>query len=161
MKDYKKMLKYLEQQEKELVFSEFTNETALNIGLIIIENAKKDNKKITINIEKNKQQIFHYAFDGTSPDNDDWITRKNRVVNRFYNSSLYIGILLKDEKKSIEEMYHISSFEYCPYGGAFPIIMKDVGVVGVITVSGLTEEEDHNMVVSAIREYLNNINSYK
>lgn len=154
MKDYKKMLEVIDEQENRLVFSEFTSETALKIGLIIIENAKKGNKKITVNIEKNGHQLFHYSFDGTSPDNDQWIARKNRVVNRFFQSSLYIQTLLKYEEKSIEEKFHISSFEYCPYGGAFPITIKDVGVVGIITVSGLTEEEDHGMVVSAIEEYL-------
>lgn len=154
MKDYKKMLEVIDEQESRLVFSEFTNETALKIGLIIIENAKKENKKITIDIAKSGHQLFHYSFDGTSPDNDQWVERKNRVVNRFFKSSLYIQALLKHEGKSIEEKYHISSFDYCPYGGAFPIIIKNVGVVGIITVSGLTEEEDHGMVVSAIEEYL-------
>lgn len=150
MKDYKKVLETIAEQENRLVFSEFTSETALRIGLIIIENAKKDNKKITVNIEKNGHQLFHYSFDGTSPDNDQWVARKNRVVNRFFQSSLYIQTLLKYEEKSIEEKFHISSLEYCPYGGAFPITIKDVGVVGTITVSGLTEEEDHDMVVRAI-----------
>ncbi|MBE6066801.1 MAG: heme-degrading domain-containing protein [Clostridium lundense] len=150
MKDYKKMLEGIDEQESRLVFSEFTSETALKIGLIIIENAKKENKIITIDITKNGHQLFHYSFDGTSPDNDQWVARKNRVVNRFFKSSLYIQALLKHEGKSIEEKYHISFFDYCPYGGAFPIIIKNAGVVGTITVSGLTEEEDHDMVVRAI-----------
>lgn len=154
MCDCEKLLKELEEQEKTLQFSEFTNETALEIGLALIEKAKKEDKKIAVNITRNGQQLFHYAFEGTAPDNDQWIAKKNNVVYRFSRSSLYIGTFLKIEGKSIEEKFHISSFEFFPFGGAFPIIVKNVGVIGTITVSNLAPEEDHKMVIEAIGEYL-------
>lgn len=144
----------MEDQERRLQFSSFTNETALIIGLSLIDKAKKENKKITIDITRNDHQLFHYSFEGTNPDNDQWVIRKNRVVNRFSHSSLYVGTLYKKMGKTMEEESFISSFEYSAHGGAFPIIIKDVGGVGIITVSGLAQEEDHKMVVSAISEYL-------
>lgn len=155
MENYNEMLKKIEEQEKLLQFNNFTNEMALELGMAFIKKAKAENKRITIDITRNGQQLFHYSFEGTSKDNDEWIIRKNNVVNRFYRSSLYSGLKLKKEGKTIEEKYHISSFEYAPYGGAFPIIIKDVGVVGTITVSGLSQIEDHNMVVDVIYDYLN------
>lgn len=154
MTNYDELLKTLEKQESELQFSEFTNETALKIGLSLIEKAKKDNKRITIDIARNGHQLFHYSFEGTSPDNDQWVIRKNRVVNRYYKSSYRMGISLLIAGKTLEQMLEVSTLEYAAHGGAFPIIIKNVGVVGTITVSGLTQDEDHNMVVSAIREYL-------
>jgi len=135
-------------------FTEFTNETALQIGMRLIEKAKKDNLSMTIDITRSGHQLFHYAFAGTSPDNDQWIIRKNRVVNRFGVSSLYIGTTLKLLKKTIEEKYHISSEEYCPYGGAFPIIIKNVGVVGTISSSGLRQITEHNLIVEVLEEFL-------
>lgn len=156
MKDinYEDLLKDLVKQEETLQFPNFTNDIALEIGLSIVKKGKEFNKPITVDITKNRQQIFHYSFDGTSPDNDSWIKRKNNVVNRFNTSSYYIGIRLKSLGKTLEEKYQLSSFEYAPYGGAFPIIIRNVGVIGTITVSGLTQEEDHNLVVSVIRQYL-------
>jgi uncharacterized protein (UPF0303 family) len=41
-----------------------------------------------------------------------------------------------------------------PHGGAFPIIIRGVGVVGTITVSGLPQAEDHAFVVRMIAEHL-------
>ena len=154
MDNYDEELKMLELLEKNLQFIEFTSETALKIGMILIENAKNQGKRITIDISRNCHQLFHYAFQGTSPDNDQWLIRKSRVVNRFNRSSMFICTRLKSLNKTIEEIYCVSSLDYAPYGGAFPIIVKNVGVVGVIAVSGLTQEEDHQIVVDSIKEYL-------
>ena len=39
-------------------------------------------------------------------------------------------------------------------GGAFPIIIKNVGIIGTITVSGMPDSMDHAYVTDAIRECL-------
>lgn len=144
----------LKGQEKTLQFSEFTNETALKLGMILIENAKKSGKSISIDITRSGHKLFHYSFEGTSPDNDQWMARKSNTVNRFQTSSMYISALLRKIGRTMEEEYCISSMEYASAGGAFPIIIKDVGVIGTIAVSGLAQEEDHEMVVEAIGKYL-------
>lgn len=154
MNNYQELLRELEMQEKELQFSEFTSETALKVGMDLVEKAKKENEVITIDITRNGHQLFHYSFDGTSPDNDQWVIRKNRIVNRFNMSSYRMSILLESEGKALEEKFLLSSMEYARYGGAFPIIIKNVGVVGTITVSGLTDDEDHAMVVGAVKDFL-------
>jgi uncharacterized protein (UPF0303 family) len=65
-----------------------------------------------------------------------------------------MGQLLKAKGKRIEEAYLLSESRYAPHGGCFPVIVKDTGVIGTITVSGLAQEDDHKLVVQAIREYL-------
>jgi Uncharacterized conserved protein len=154
MSNLETQLKEIEKQEKELQFTKFNNSIALDLGLMLVENGKKLNKPISIDITKNSHQLFHYSFEGSSPDNDEWMKRKNNVVNRFYRSSLYVGLKLKIANKSIEEKYLLSPLEYAPYGGAFPIIVENVGVIGTITVSGLSQEEDHNLVTETIGEFL-------
>jgi len=44
--------------------------------------------------------------------------------------------------------------EFAAHGGAFPLIVRDVGVVGTVTVSGLPQEEDHRFVVGVLRAFL-------
>ncbi len=141
-------------EESELQFSGFSNETALKLGLFIAERARKENKKIAIDIERHGQQLFHYAMEGTTPDNDQWIIRKKNVVNRFHKSSMHVRCILQEAKMDIETKYFLNPKEYSAHGGSFPLIIKGVGTVGAITVSGLPQEEDHALMVSCLREFL-------
>ena len=141
-------------EEKQLQFTNFNEDTAWEIGSWLVEHAIQNELRITIDIRRGEHQLFHASRPGTSADNDEWIKRKVRLVNRFGHSSFYIGQLLKSEDKSIEEMFLLPESEYAPHGGCFPIIIKGTGVVGTITVSGLPQEDDHKVVVQAVKHYL-------
>ena len=148
------ILEQLLQEERELQFAGFNEAVAWQIGCLLVERAMKDNLPVTIDITRGDHQLFHASLRGTTADNDAWIKRKVRLVYRFGHSSFYMGQLLKSKGKSIEEAYLVPENDYAPHGGCFPVIVKDAGLVGTITVSGLPQEEDHQLVVHAIREFL-------
>jgi len=148
------ILEQLLQEEQELQFAKFNEATAWQIGSQLVEHGTKGNLPIAIDIMFGTHQLFHASLMGTSTDNDEWVKRKVRLVNRFGHSSFYMGQSLKSKGKSIEESYLLPESEYAPHGGCFPIIIKDTGMVGTITISGLPQEEDHKLVVQAIRKYL-------
>jgi uncharacterized protein (UPF0303 family) len=148
------ILKQLLEEEQELQFNRFNEETAWQIGSQLVELAQSKDLAVAIDITRGTHQLFHASLPGTSPDNDEWIKRKVRLVYRFGHSSFYMGQLLKSKGKSIEQAYLISENEYGPHGGCFPVIVKGTGMVGTITVSGLPQEEDHKLVIQAIRGYL-------
>lgn len=154
MSEYDDLLQALRQQENELQFTRFTNDIALDLGMALLRAAKEQGKAVTIDITRHGQQLFHYAMPGTSADNDAWIRRKINVVNRFGHSSLYVGTTLKAAGQTMEEKYLLATPEYAAHGGAFPLIIRDVGVVGSITVSGLPQREDHELVVTTLRQFL-------
>ena len=141
-------------QEQELQFTNFNESTAWQIGTQMVEHAMRENLPITIDITHGQQQLFHASMPGTAADNDEWVKRKVRLVNRFGHSSFYMGQLLKHKGKTIEQSYLISESEFAAHGGCFPIIVKGTGMVGTITVSGLPQEEDHKLVVESIRAFL-------
>jgi uncharacterized protein (UPF0303 family) len=157
MKTNEELMKEAIALEEELQFPKFNNQMALDLGLLLVQRSKEQGHALTIDITKCGQQIFHYSFDGTLPDNDEWVKRKNRVVNRLHHSSFYFHCYLAQEGKTIDERYHISAYDFSPYGGAFPLIVKNTGVIGTITVSGLPQEEDHAFVVTGIRAYLDTL----
>lgn len=148
------ILKQLLQQEQELQFTTFNEEVAWKLGSQLVETAQTRSLPVTVDITRGIHQVFHAALHGTSADNDEWIKRKVRTVYRFGHSSFYMGQLLKSKGKTIEQSYLVSESEYAPHGGCFPIIVRDTGVVGTITVSGLPQEEDHRLVVEALTNYL-------
>lgn len=148
------ILEQLLQEEQELQFVSFNESTAWQIGCRLVERAQKEGLPIAIDIRRGEHQFFHASLSGASADNDEWIKRKVRLVNRFEHSSFYMGQLLKSKGKPLQEAYLISENEYAPHGGCFPILVKNTGMVGTLTVSGLAQEEDHKLVVEAIRDYL-------
>ncbi|HET9109706.1 MAG TPA: heme-degrading domain-containing protein [Ktedonobacterales bacterium] len=141
------------REEETLQFSVFDNVMAWRVGSRLVEMATERGLGVTIDIRRNGQQLFHCALPGTSADNDEWIKRKNRVVNRYGHSSLYVGMRYRSQGTTFEEKSRLNPDEYAAHGGAFPIIIARVGVVGTVTVSGLAQEEDHQLVVSALREF--------
>ena len=156
MGEYDELLTILREQETELQFTEFSNETALTVGLALRDAAQATGKAVTIDITRSGQQLFHYAMNGTSADNDAWVRRKGNTAQRFGHSSYYVGTLLRNAGQSIAQKYLLSESEYAAHGGSFPLIIRNVGVVGTITVSGLPQAEDHELVVTTLRAFLAN-----
>ncbi len=147
------LLEALLAEQESLQFSRFDFDDAYAIGLDLVASARRESRRITIDITACGQQLFHVALPGTSPDNDQWILRKNRVVGRFFKSSFYIAQLLEAKGQSIEEAYGLPSLDYAASGGAVPINLAG-RMIGTITVSGLPHQEDHQMVVAAISRHL-------
>lgn len=148
-------LKELEAQEQELQFERFSNEDAVELGLSLYAMAKERQLPVTIDITRNGHQLFHLSMPGTSPDNDQWVARKIKLVNRVGMSSCRVHTLLKSLNMTLEERFELSHYEYAAHGGCFPVILKGTGMIGTVTISGLTQEADHALAVEAIRAYLN------
>ncbi|KAI8379296.1 uncharacterized protein BYT42DRAFT_568355 [Radiomyces spectabilis] len=154
MVDVKQSPADLLKQEEETQFTSFSADDALSLGLALIEAAKPYKKPVVVDIALAGHQLFHYAMQGTGPDNNDWVRRKNNTVMRFRHSSYYVGRYCASQGKTIEQKYFVSEKEYAGHGGAFPLIIRGTGVVGTITVSGLAQEDDHNVVVQTIEKYI-------
>ncbi|MDP3178602.1 MAG: heme-degrading domain-containing protein [Spirochaetaceae bacterium] len=154
MTDTEATIARLSEEHEELQFGKFAFDDAWAIGQDLVAEGRRTGLPVAIDISLNGQTLFHAALPGSAPDNDQWIIRKNRVVQRFHRSSFYIANLLKQKGKTMEEAYGLATAEYAPFGGAAPIRVRGVGVVGTVTVSGLPDHEDHRMVAEALRRHL-------
>lgn len=144
-------LEELKKQEDELRFRTFTHQQAIALGDAIAAVARERNLPITIDVRAFGQIIYHLAFAGTGPDNDQWVARKSAVVLRFHCSSYRMGRELAAGGETIRERYWVDPMEYSPHGGSFPIRLEGGGVIGAVTVSGLAQEDDHALVVEVLR----------
>jgi uncharacterized protein (UPF0303 family) len=141
-------------QERELVFSEFHEETAWRIGTRLRTLATERGLSIVIDVRRPAQQIFYSALPGTTPDNAEWVRRKTNVVFRFHRSSYAVGLDLEQKGSSLEAR-GLPTADYASHGGSFPIRVQSVGLVAAVTVSGLPQRADHELVVEGLCLELN------
>ncbi|WP_172384383.1 heme-degrading domain-containing protein [Streptomyces sp. MNP-20] len=143
----------IEEQERRLVLRRFTHEDAWALGCLLVELARERGAPVAIDIRRGGQQLFHAALPGSTPDNDAWIDRKRRVVERYGCSSYLVGGRFRAKGTTFEDSSRLDPDRYAAHGGAFPIGVEGVGVVGVVTVSGLPQVADHALVVEALERF--------
>ena len=149
-----RLIAELEAQEQRLVFARFDNADAWRLGSVMVAAATDRSLPITIDIRRHGHQLFHAALPGTSPDNDAWIERKVNTVDRYAQASYLVGRRLAADGRSLDEAAGVEPRRFAAHGGAFPIRIRDVGVVGTITVSGLPQADDHAFVIEMIEAFL-------
>jgi uncharacterized protein (UPF0303 family) len=154
MTDPRIPLAELAAEEEELQFSTFTNDDAWALGSALVATARGGDLPVAVDITRNRHRLFHAALPGATPDNDSWIERKTRVVDRFGHSSLYVREASLAKGTTFEVQFGLDPGRYAAHGGAFPVLVRSVGPVGVVVVSGLPQVEDHRLVVAAIRTHL-------
>ena len=147
--------KIVEEQELLLQFERFSNDIAIDIGMMMIEQSRKEGQSIAVDISRCGQQISHAALEGTSPDIDEWLKKKRNTVYRFFCSTLSIQGKLKKFNATLESALNLSNNEYTQAGGGFPIIVKNVGLIGAIAASGTSEVQEHELITSCLSKYLN------
>jgi uncharacterized protein (UPF0303 family) len=141
-------------QEQRLQFERFDATTAWTLGVRLKEAAEAHGVAVAIDIQLHGQPLFFYAMPGTTPDNVDWIRRKRNVVQRFQRSSYAVGLHLRQQGTTLEGQLGVDTRDYAPHGGCFPLKLIGTGCVGTITVSGLPQRQDHELVVEVLAALL-------
>lgn len=140
-------------QERELCLPRFGPQVAWELGTLLKKMAEERGLSIVIDVRRFNQPLFYVALDGTTPDNPEWVRRKTNVVARYHRSSYGMGLSLKARSQTIEERGHATA-DFAAHGGSFPLNVQNAGIVGCVTVSGLPQRDDHELVVEALCIYL-------
>lgn len=143
-------LERIAQQERELRLPRFDAQTAWELGTRLHDLAEQRGLKLVIDVRRFGQPLFYAALDGTTPDNAEWVRRKSNVVARFHRSSYGMGLSLRAKGTTLLDLHGLPVADYACHGGAFPIAVENAGVVGSVTVSGLPQRADHELVVEAL-----------
>ncbi len=136
-------------QEHELELPRLDVQVAWELGVRLRTMAIERGLAIVIDVRRFGQPLFYAALEGTSPDNVELVRRKNNVVARFHRSSYGVGLNLKLKNDSLESR-GLPTADYAAHGGSFPLAVESAGVVGSVTVSGLPQRADHELVVEAL-----------
>jgi uncharacterized protein (UPF0303 family) len=144
----------IKRQEATLVFSEFDEAIAFEIGTAIRDRALAGNLPIIVDIRTFDRPLFYAALPGSNASNPDWARRKINVVKRFLRSTYRMVLEQQRPDRSFKIGEGLDIADYVLAGGGFPVTVKGAGVIGVIAVSGLPEQEDHGVVVDALCDHL-------
>ena len=147
-------LEDITREEAEVVLPELTETMAYGIGCRAVDAGLQHGLPIAIGLWRGERQLFHCALPGSTQDNDEWLRRKGRVVMRFERSSLYVARLCKDQGTTLSERFALPPSRFAAAGGAVPLRVEGVGVLGWMGVSGLPQLDDHRFVMETLRDYL-------
>ena len=142
------------KQESALIFQEFDNDTALDLGLALREAALALGAGVVIDIRRNDDCLFFLAMPGTTNANGDWARRKRNLTNLVQRSS-YAMNLEFDRGFDAVAFMGLNPRDYVPAGGCFPIKVAGAGMIGTVTISGLPSRDDHKLASDTIAAFLN------
>lgn len=141
----------LEAQEQELVFDRFDNTTAYLLGARVARTAHERGLRVGIDIQRPGITLFRAMLNGVTADQEVWLQRKAALVLRMEASGALVEARFDGfDPSSIGWLDH----RYAITSGAFPIRVRGVGVVAVATASGLSSQEDHDLIVEGIRAHI-------
>lgn len=142
-------------QEQRLQFESFDAGVAWQLGSSIRNAAASKSQPIAIDISLAGAPLFYAALPGATPNNAEWIRRKMNVLYRFHKSTYAVGLEHRRSETTLEASTGAPLMDFATAGGCFPVRLRgSAAVLGSITVSGLPEREDHELVVWALAEHL-------
>jgi uncharacterized protein (UPF0303 family) len=141
-------------QEKALVFDRFDEAAAYELGAALRRRGLAEALPIVIDIRLWDRPLFYAALPGSTAANADWARRKRNSVEMFHKSTYRMNLEQGGQEQILPPRYGLSADQYAIAGGGFPIVVKGVGAIGVVAVSGLPQRSDHELVVAVLAETL-------
>jgi len=138
-------------QAKKLVFDNFDENVARQLGNLILETCA--GMPVIVDIRRGDDLLFFGANPGTSPANADWARRKRNLVNLLQIPSYAIGCELKLGNDILAPMA-LSPRDHAPHGGCVPLVVRGAGMIGTVTVSGLPQRDDHRVATEAMAQII-------
>ncbi|EEA28231.1 hypothetical protein TMatcc_003448 [Talaromyces marneffei ATCC 18224] len=167
------------EKSSDFTFPSFNATVAFELGLALrarILSLPEDQRRpavVSITSSNGNHILFQAATEsGTIPDNEEWVRRKRNTVLRFGMSTWALrqkfvaSVRNTDDRGRVEAVFAQgrglkSSVpggvpdDYAIHGGGFPIRVVNMDqVVGVVVVSGLQQQHDHQVIVEVISDFL-------
>lgn len=128
---------------------EFNYDDCYKLGCLIAKKHDKNKEPIAIRIYMDDLVILQYIMQGRDAGNIPWLERKANTVKKTGMSSIEAFYATKEGKFS--ELKDDPTVAL--YGGGYPLY-KDGKIICIVCVSGMTHEEDAQLVEESVNEYL-------
>lgn len=139
--------------ESPLLFDSFEPSDAWRLGTAMTERALREELPVIIDIRRPGMVLFRAALAGTTQENQAWLDRKAATVFRYEASTALLTARFAADGIDPTSAPWFDATQYTIAGGSVPVRVRGVGVVAAVTVSGLTSEQDHTLVVESLDAY--------
>ncbi|KAH7367654.1 hypothetical protein B0T11DRAFT_56553 [Plectosphaerella cucumerina] len=139
----------------------FTIEDAIELGHLLqarlLPLSKEKPTLVSISLANSNQVVFQTAVgSGVAPDNETWVARKRNSVMRWNTATWFLSCKFGQDEALFASKFGMSTEQagkYAIHGGGVPIRVRGVeGIVGVVIVSGLKQDQDHGVIMDVIEE---------
>ncbi len=147
-------LEAVERQERELVLPRADLASLYALGRRMADTAVERGLPVLIQIRFGERLVFVAALPGSTASNHDWAERKARLALWFERSSLGVRLANERDGQDVHVRHSLPPERFAAHGGAFPLRVAGVGMIGTIVVSGLPQLEDHAFAVEMLEVHL-------
>ena len=150
--DIDRALEIIAGQEEILRFGMVSEKDLQIIGRDAASRIRAMGRSGIVDVCVNGLTIYMESINANT-DNMEWVRRKRNLASRFWRSSLHTALEYRKTGKTLDGR-GMDWHDYALSGGSFPILLESGLPVGTITVSGMTEWEDHQTAADAIAFFL-------
>ena len=141
-------------EEQILTLPSLSAAEALEVGEIAKSLGMARNLPIATEVRLGDWIIYHASLPGSKPENDQWMSRKARVVILKHHSTMYERVSAEERGVDWHKENNLLDETHAIHGGGLPLITKNEGFVGMLLISGLPQIEDHLLGVEVLTEFL-------
>jgi len=138
-------------EQPEIALFKFDFEVAYQLGTALRDAAVAAGQGIAIEVSHGDDIVFATLTPGATHDNHFWADRKRAVVRRFHHSSLLARLRAEEGGYNFNQRFRLPVETFAASGGAVPIVVEGVGLVGCVAISGLPDVTDHRLGANALR----------
>jgi uncharacterized protein (UPF0303 family) len=149
----------LEDQERRLVLPRADLASLYSLGRRMADTALQRGLPVLVQVRFGPRLVFVASLPGSTASNDDWAERKSRLAAWFEQSSLRVRMTHERDGEDVFARHSLSPDRFAAHGGAFPLRVAGVGVVGSIVVSGLPQVDDHAFAVEMLEAHIEALRS--
>lgn len=154
-------LQELKAQHAELILPKFDLDDAWDLGSAIVERARAEKLAISVDIRRDNIVVFRASLPGAVPDQQYWIEGKTATAARMGKATLLLSAEFSEQGLDPVAMGWLPRETYIVDGGCVPIQVQGVGIVALLTISGLEQSADHEVAIWGLRGLLEKLNAEK
>ena len=143
------------EQEESVRLTEFSQESALDLGALAAEIGLTRELPIAISVRIGDWEVFKASLPGTVAENDGWIQRKANVLSLTHHSTMYERVSAEESGSDWHKDHGVVDETHAIHGGGFPIVLTTGEHVGAFIIIGLPQVEDHLLALEILKEFIN------